>query len=224
MYPERNILIEHLQDDLRQIPKFLNTRNSIDLVCAYLEIIFDSCNEFLENFSENTIFFWGETLQKHLLWYRRRFLPSGEDNLWSEEDKKILRFLRRDVLLFVEKILEFNTQLEKSLPIVQLWNIRNRKSHIARYGRDRWWWKLSRWGSMWTILSQWSYTAIARKEYDCNFCGQLIYVWERYTRKVIRMGEYVEVIRKHIDCPSDPVQCGELGYLDQNDVPEKVAA
>ncbi len=53
------------------------------------------------------------------------------------------------------------------------------------------------------FIWSWEYSAKARKNYDCDYCGLVIEKGMRYTREVICSGRRMIVLRKHAECPPD---------------------
>lgn len=126
--------------------------------------------------------------------------------------------VRRWVWFVFDKILKLHCTLEWldyheqhnarytyiwGIPVLKPWQYPIQFSRKQSNARWRSW--ISTWEyGFWSFFKEWSRESIARREYECIKCPHWIFPWQKYMREVFRMGEGLDIVRYHIECPSDP--------------------
>lgn len=127
----------------------------------------------------------------------------------DEISSKDINSVRWHIWWIFWKILEIHSLLEKldSKDAVERRYVYHRWSALLlprKNWKGRKGWSRSWDNTIWSKLEKWSWKFRASHDYQCYMCSETIYSWEIYDKEVIRMGDAVEIIRSHENCPEDP--------------------
>ncbi len=208
----RRQLFEVIDRKIGDIYHVTRSHKNVEQIREYVLVLLVLCREYLE---AHTSHFW---LHRH---YDKNRLPNPIPSFLRSMDMKILlsertweqglmtkdlRVIRLHFAWIFRKILEIHSVLEWSNSHTEV-----QKRYIWIHGNEYlkprgtgWKWRVSGNSSLWSTLERWSGTFKARYSYDCERCIFQIEPWELYLKEVIRLGEGVEIIRSHMNCPDNP--------------------